>query len=201
MNTRLAAEPELNGVVIDLGGGGEPSYKKILKINGSFINMDAIAEANPTVVGNLEGVHPFDDCFADAVLLFNTLEHVYDHQHVVNEIFRVLKPGGKALVSVPFLCPVHTLQTEAFLVDDYFRYTQSALKNIFNRAGFSNIDVEPSGGVFLAIAEFLGILISWKGIRFPMVLFFIGLEKLYRRVRPGVSEKRYPLTYFVVARK
>jgi SAM-dependent methyltransferase len=201
LNTRLAAEPELTGLVLDLGGGGEPSYKRLLAISGRFVNMDRIEEAMPTVVGDLESTYPFATGCADTVILFNTLEHVYDHQHVVDEMHRVLKPGGRALIYVPFIFPVHVHQTEKFLVDDYYRYTRSALDKIFTKAGFAKIDIEPMGGLFLAIAEFLGILISIRLLRFPIFLSCMLLERLYGRIRPGTSAQRYPLAYFVVAIK
>jgi len=201
LNTRLAAEPELKGLVLDLGGGGEPSYKRLLTISGRFVNMDRIEEAMPTVVGDLESTYPFATGCADTVILFNTLEHVYDHQHVVDEMHRVLKPGGRALIYVPFIFPVHVHQTEKFLVDDYYRYTRSALDKIFTKAGFAKNDIEPMGGLFLAIAEFLGILISIRLLRFPIFLSCMLLERLYGRIRPGTSAQRYPLAYFVVAIK
>ncbi|MDP1927110.1 MAG: methyltransferase domain-containing protein [Thiobacillus sp.] len=201
LNTRLAAEPELTGLVLDLGGGGEPTYKRLLKISGYFVNMDRIEEAMPTVVGDLESTYPFATDCADTAILFNTLEHVYDHQHVVSEMYRVLKPGGRALVYVPFIFPVHVHQTEKFLVDDYYRYTRSALDKMFTKAGFTKTDIEPMGGLFLAVAEFLGILVTWRLLRFPVFLFCMLLERLYGSLRPGVSAQRYPLAYFVVARK
>lgn len=201
LNTRLTAEPELTGLVLDLGGGGEPSYKSLLAIQGHFVNMDRIAEARPTVIGDLESTHPFATGCADTTILFNTLEHVYDYQHVVNEMHRVLKPGGSALVYVPFIFPVHVYQTEKFLVDDYFRYSSSSLERIFNQSGFSKVEIEPMGGLFLVVAEFLGILISWRLIRFPLFVSCMLLEKLYGHIKPGISAQRYPLAYFVVARK
>jgi SAM-dependent methyltransferase len=201
LNTRLAAEPELTGLVLDLGGGGEPTYKRVLTISGRFVNMDRIEEAMPTVVGDLESTYPFATGCADTAILFNTLEHVYDHQHVVNEMYRVLKPGGRALVYVPFIFPVHVHQTEKFLVDDYYRYTRSALNKMFATAGFTKVDIEPMGGLFLSVAEFLGILIPWRLVRFPPYVFCMLLEMLYGRIKPGISAQRYPLAYFVVARK
>jgi len=44
---------------------------------------------------------PFRKCFFDIVYSNNALEHVSDPQKVLNEIFRVLKPGGKMVVIVP----------------------------------------------------------------------------------------------------
>jgi 2-polyprenyl-3-methyl-5-hydroxy-6-metoxy-1,4-benzoquinol methylase len=46
---------------------------------------------------------PAADEYYDAVICMEVLEHVYDITHVLKEIRRVLKPGGKALISVPNL--------------------------------------------------------------------------------------------------
>jgi SAM-dependent methyltransferase len=81
---------------------------------GTFINVDRIAEARPSVVADLERPFPIASDVADNVILFNTLEHVFRYQHVVGEMCRVLRPGGKALVYVPFIFPIHTHATNAF---------------------------------------------------------------------------------------
>lgn len=201
LNCRLETEPPLTGIVLDLGGGGEPSYKSVLAIHGHFVNMDCIKEARPTVVGNLEFTYPFATECVDATILFNTLEHVYGYQHVVDEMYRVLKPGGKALVYVPFIFPVHTHQTDTYLVDDYFRYSRSSLTRMFVHAGFSKIEIEPMGGVFLVVAEFLGFVLPHVLFRLPVYAGFMFLEILYTLIRSGISAQRYPLAYFVVARK
>lgn len=72
---------------------------------------------------------------------------------------------------------------------------------MFAKVGFTKIDIELMDGLFLAVAEFLGILITWRQIRFPVFLFCILFERLYGSLKPGVSAQRYPLAYFVVARK
>lgn len=72
---------------------------------------------------------------------------------------------------------------------------------MFNKASFAKIDIEPMGRLFLAIAEFLGILISFRLLRFPFFLSCMLFESLYGRLKPGISVQRYPLAYFIVARK
>lgn len=201
LNVRLSHFGELNGVTLDLGGGGEPTYKKILKINGQFVNMDAIAEANPTVVGNIEERLPFDDGYADNVILFNTLEHVFDHKHVISEMHRVLKFQGTSLVYVPFLFPIHTHQTENFFIDDYFRYSKSGLRRLFKDAGFSEVRVEPLGGVFLVVGEFLCLVVPFRIFKLPIWIIFLALERIYGLLRPNISSDRFPLGYFVTATK
>ncbi|OGQ87754.1 MAG: hypothetical protein A2512_10580 [Deltaproteobacteria bacterium RIFOXYD12_FULL_56_24] len=201
LNTRLSAEPALSGITLDLGGGGIPSYKNLLTIQGKFVNMDHIEEAHPTVVGNMETTYQFATACADTAILFNTLEHIDGYQHVVDEMQRVLKPGGKALVYVPFIFPVHTHQTEKFLVDDYFRYFKSTLDLVFSHAGFLKVDIQSMGGLFLVVAEFLGFRIPYRVLRIPIYSFCMLFESLYRRRKPGISVQRYPLAYFVVAWK
>jgi len=201
LNIRVSSLAPLNGVTIDLGGGGIPSYKELIKVNGTFINMDAIAEARPTIVGDLESTHPFMNEYADSIILFNTLEHVYGYQHVISEMFRVLKNGGNALVYVPFIFPVHMHQTENFLINDYFRYTEGALKKIFDTAGFSSVVVIPQGGLFIVVAEFLGFVAKFRFLRLVISASCLLLEKIYRYVHPGISAERYPLAYFIIATK
>jgi SAM-dependent methyltransferase len=44
---------------------------------------------------------PYPDAYFDAVLLLDVLEHVQDERAVVGEILRVLRPGGRLIISVP----------------------------------------------------------------------------------------------------
>lgn len=49
---------------------------------------------------------PFEDSTFDAVLCNHVLEHVADDIRAMKEIARVLKPGGFAILQVPFFHPV-----------------------------------------------------------------------------------------------
>jgi SAM-dependent methyltransferase len=44
----------------------------------------------------------FPEGYFDAVLSFDVLEHVPDYRQALREFYRVLAPGGQALISVPF---------------------------------------------------------------------------------------------------
>jgi SAM-dependent methyltransferase len=56
---------------------------------------------------------PFPDSSFDVVIANHVLEHVADDQQAVREIFRVLTPGGRAVLQTPF-SPVltRTIQDE-----------------------------------------------------------------------------------------
>ncbi|HLZ16169.1 MAG TPA: methyltransferase domain-containing protein [Cyclobacteriaceae bacterium] len=49
---------------------------------------------------------PFPENYFDAILCNHVLEHVRDDIQVMNEFYRVLKPGGWAILQVPFFNPV-----------------------------------------------------------------------------------------------
>lgn len=46
------------------------------------------------------------DASFDIVLAIELLEHIYDYDRIIQEIHRILKPGGYAIVSVPFDTPL-----------------------------------------------------------------------------------------------
>ena len=66
---------------------------------------------------------PFDDGEFDAIVSDQVLEHVEGSpQAAMNEMFRVLKPGGLALHTTCLINPVHGCP------NDYWRFTPEALK-------------------------------------------------------------------------
>jgi SAM-dependent methyltransferase len=97
------------------------------------------------MVGIAEGI-PLGDNSVDVVLCNQVLEHVIDPGKSVSEIFRILKPGGRFLGSVPHVSPIHL---EPY---DFRRYTAIGVEQLLRQAGFSQISVEGNGGVFSTAA-------------------------------------------------
>lgn len=83
----------------------------------------------------------------DLITCYHILEHITDDQQAMNELFRVLKNGGIALVQTPFkegeiyedysiVSPEEKLKH--FGQDDHVRiYSVSGLENRLKRAGFT----------------------------------------------------------------
>lgn len=61
---------------------------------------------------------PFPDQSFDVVLCNHVLEHVRDDRQAMREIARVLKPGGWAILQVPFFSPVQEETVEDITIED-----------------------------------------------------------------------------------
>lgn len=73
----------------------------------------------------------------DIILCTNVLEHCFDFKEGVSNIHRALKKNGKAVFYIPFIYPLHDEP------GDYLRYTEHALKKVFNK--FSKVDIKHYG--------------------------------------------------------
>lgn len=138
LNRRLnSLYDEINGSVLIVGAGKEP-YKQILRFADYVISTD-IDGLNDEVddIADVQSLHYKDDSF-DYVLAIEVFEHLERPQIASNEILRVLKPGGKAVITVPFMFRVHG---DPF---DYQRFTERGLTVLFER--FCHVHIEAFGG-------------------------------------------------------
>jgi len=87
---------------------------------------------------------PFANDSFDAVYSMGTIEHFAETEQAVAEMFRVLKPGGRAIVGVPnrrdpFLRPLLATTMQAIGAYGYGyekSYSRPALRQMLERAGF-----------------------------------------------------------------
>ena len=84
----------------------------------------------------------------DAILCAEVLEHVPEPVKVVQEFARVLKPGGKLILTAPLGSGVHQ---EPYHY--YGGYTEYWYRRFLSEAGFVNIAVVANGGSFRFYAQ------------------------------------------------
>jgi SAM-dependent methyltransferase len=93
----------------------------------------------PDICGDVLNL-PLADNSVDAVLCTEVIEHVTDMQRAIDEIERVLRPGGLLLASTPFLWPEHGIPGE---FKDYWRVTADGWRHLLRNFGQVQL-VEPA---------------------------------------------------------
>lgn len=131
------------GNVLDVGCGGG-RIKKWLPIGAHYTGMDAVEGLGVDVAGDVHDL-PFEDAVFDTVLCTSVLEHVSDERRVVSEMYRVLKPGGRVIVTIPF---VHHYHRDP---EDYRRLTHVGLEKLLREQGFSSVQIYRNNGVYATV--------------------------------------------------
>jgi len=89
-----------------------------------YVVMDPVPDYHPDVVGDIHDM-PFEDNSVPAIICMAVLEHVENPIKAMEEMYRVLKPGGRLLIYVPFLYYYHAFPG---YYPDYWRFTEDSLK-------------------------------------------------------------------------
>jgi SAM-dependent methyltransferase len=93
------------------------------------------------------GEIPFPDQTFDLVISFQVIEHVENDRHFVAEACRVLKPGGRFLLTTPnrtHRVPPGSAPWNAFHVREYYPHElESMLRSIFRQARVLGIHGDP----------------------------------------------------------
>jgi SAM-dependent methyltransferase len=101
-----------------------------------------------------DGSLPLDHGSVDLVWCSEVLEHVPDTAHLLLEARRVLRSGGRLLVTVPYHGRVKNVLIALLRFDAHFDplgqhlrfYTAGSLRTALERSGFAAVQVEPWGG-------------------------------------------------------
>lgn len=189
----LAGGPVAPTVLV-VGGGaiGDGAQGLYRDRRVRVVGTDVYASPNTRLVADGHRL-PFKDGVFDAVVIQAVLEHVLEPQAVVDQIHRVLKPGGLVYSETPFMQQVHE---GAY---DFARFTQSGHRWLFKR--FEQIDagVVQGAGVALiwSIRYFLRALGAGdKWARLASVPFF-WLRYADRLARPRQNADAASGTYFL----
>jgi SAM-dependent methyltransferase len=86
---------------IDLLLPAVKSYTAIDKIEGVIETLKNKYPSAKFYSGNIPPFSPFLDNQFDSIISFQVIEHIKDDHLFIKEIFRVLKPGGIALITTP----------------------------------------------------------------------------------------------------
>jgi SAM-dependent methyltransferase len=149
----FARDTEQGMLVLDAGAGRSP-YRKLFaharyeaadfaQLGTDYAPLDYVCDLSEI---------PVEDERYDRIVLNQVLEHLPAPRRVLAELHRVLKPGGLILCSCPLYFPEHQRPY------DYYRYTQYALRMLFEGAGFDIRSLDWLEGYFGTVAYQLHLM-------------------------------------------
>lgn len=168
---------QINDRVLDLGCGNHSSNLNFLKKKDAniFFADKKFKEDKNFIQVDLEQKINIKDSSFDNILLFNVLEHIQNYQNLIEDIYRILKSGGKLEIFVPFM---HRFHKDP---NDYFRPTHEYLQKLFINAGFKDIEINIIGpGPFAVISEILHQYFKFRVLKLLFFFIFILLNKIIK---------------------
>lgn len=186
-----AADAGRDGIVLDVGAGHQrykPFFEECLYIaqehpvagvlNKGLCSYDILCDARRI---------PLRDESVDCILSTSSLEHLEYPDQFFFESARVLRPGGRIFVNVPFVYPEHEIPY------DFQRPTRYGLERWFRMAGFEQAHVAPASSSIYATTAFLKTAI-FEGHRNPARSGSGPVRWLQATSRPGLVARA--LLYF-----
>jgi len=124
--------------ILEVGTAGDekPSgnYKYFGKGN-EWKTLDFLPELKPDYVADITDTKMPDNEW-DLIICSQTLEHVFEFKKAIQEIYRMTKVGGYAILDCPFEYPYHA--EPGF--GDFWRMSDTALCRLAREAGFGIVD-------------------------------------------------------------
>lgn len=191
--------------ILDLGCGAKP-YQRCFPDAAAYVGVDLPVDRSANKLIKRADVYadlrllPIADESFDVMLCTQVLEHVAEPARVLGEAHRVLRNGGLAVVTVPFLSAEHEEP------HDYLRFTSFGITELLERCGFQAVSVKRQFGFWSAVGE----MIYWHyqrkvvGTRWEKYWYLLGTVGLMRgfhllnRLDP---DEKLVLNLFVTARK
>ena len=111
LSAYVFAEKYISGDVLELGCGEGRGINIILKKSKSFTAIDKISEITERlsrkypngkfISSSFPPLKNIENESFDTLISFQVIEHIKNDKLFIKEIHRILKPGGKALISTP----------------------------------------------------------------------------------------------------
>ncbi|RKY62413.1 MAG: hypothetical protein DRP96_00320 [Candidatus Neomarinimicrobiota bacterium] len=140
----------VHGIALDFGCGNR-GYKDLFatKVNvGLDIKKSGHNHSSENIDIYYDGKRiPFRNESFDSIISIEVFEHVFNLEHILDELNRVLKPGGNILISTPFIWEEHE---QPF---DFARYTGFGMQHLLETHGFSVINIQKSCGFIETIFQ------------------------------------------------
>jgi SAM-dependent methyltransferase len=196
-----ALAPELlvpaGGRVLDYGCADAP-YRQLMPAGAEYVPADLPGNPRALVEVQPDGALPLEHDGFDAVLSTQVLEHVADPGTYLSECFRVLRPGGRMLLSTHGIMVWHPDPV------DHWRWTCGGLRHAVESAGFEVVRFEGVVGLAatgIQLFQDAAIYPMPRFLRKPFGLAMQWLMALADRFQSAESKRINALVFALIAEK
>ncbi|TAF46570.1 MAG: SAM-dependent methyltransferase [Sphingobacteriales bacterium] len=193
----ITSENEVK-ILVDFGCGDMPYRSIIEPLVGKYLGVDL--EMNHLAEHHIgfDSKTSLPNSYCDIILSNQVLEHVDSPQGYLEEAYRILKPGGTAIITTHGYWFYHPTP------NDYWRWTSAGLKKTVQEANFTiNSFFGIMGLAASGIQLFQDAIIN-KLPKFmvpPIAFFFQLCIRLFDKIHTQEQRNRDASLYIVVAQK
>lgn len=196
------AERYARGDLLDIGCGDRNKEPVFAAFVDRYVGLDHIGTGHGLdavdIVADAYAV-PRPDASFDTVLCTAVLEHLERPADAVREAYRLLRPGGHAIYTVPLFWHIHEQPR------DFFRYTRYGLSYLFEDAGFQLLELKPLSGFWMTFGTEFGYYLQHfrrgplRLLVDPLVLGLTSVLPALDRLPP--RDERFTWMYLLVVRR
>ena len=184
-----------DSTVLDFGCADQP-YRRFFPPTVEYIGADLPGNPGASVEIAPDGTLPLPDASVDAVLSTQVLEHVLDPGVYLDECYRVLRPGGRMLLSTHGIMVYHPDPV------DLWRWTGAGLQHAVGRAGFTIERFEGIMGLAATGLQLVQDAVWWSLPRFLRPVTALVVQSLIGvadRLQSAESRRSNALVFALVA--
>jgi len=189
------------GRLLDLGCGKAPLYGIYAPLVREITCVDWAPGEHVDLSCDLSQPLPFADAQFDTIILSDVLEHVPDPELLWREMTRVLSPGGKVIMNVPFYYSIHAHP------HDYYRFTNFALERFVVINGLELVQLYAFGGIVEILCDLQAKALSKVRVAGPPLAMLMQwtanwfVQTALGSQVASASSRHFPLGYFMIAKK
>lgn len=150
---------DIKGHVLEVG---TDEYTK--QFGGQAVTKNDILHVSPdyeraTIVADLRQADHVAGNQFDCVICTQTLQFIYEVEPAISTLYRILKPGGTLLVTIPGVSQISRYDMDRW--GDYWRFTSASTRRLFSDlAPDARVDIVVYGNVLAAVAFLHGLAVE-----------------------------------------
>lgn len=196
----------VRGKLLDVGCGTMPGRQWLAGHFTEYIGVDLadsryLGDVKLDVVGRGEQL-PFRGASFDTVLGLSMLTYLPEPIQMIEESWRVLRPGGMLVLEFTQTAPLHDPP------HDFFRFTPFGARWLLERSGFEVVEIIPLGGLWTRVGMSLIAPLNRLNrgplrilTELPVRLLYIVIQLLFAGLDRIAGDRNEALANLIVARR